>query len=197
MRNHKLKLNDNKTEFLTISSPHNNKEVNSIKIRIGGETILSSSTARNLGVVIDSVFNLDHHVTSICRSCYFHLRNIGAIRRYLNSDTSAQIIHAFITSKLDYCNSLLFGLPKKSLLRLKRIQNTAIRIITLCERHDNITPHLKALHWLPIHLRIEYKIILLTFKALNGLAPQYIRDLLIVRESSSNRIISEIIVKTY
>ena len=111
--------------------------------------------------------------------------NIGTIRRYLNSDTSAQIIHAFITSKLDYCNSLLFGLPKKSLLRLKRIQNTAIRIITLCERHDNITPHLKALHWLPIHLRIEYKIILLTFKALNGLAPQYIRDLLIVRESSS------------
>ena len=188
MITHKLKLNDDKTEFLTISSPHNSKELNSIKIKIGSATILSSQNARNLGVVIDSVFNLNNHITSICQSSYFHLRNISAIRRYLDSNTAAQVIHAFVTSRLDYCNSLLFGLPDKSLLRLKKIQNTAIRIITLCNRRDNITPHLKALHWLPVHLRIEFKILLLTFKALNGLAPDYLRDLLKFRTPSSYKL---------
>ena len=185
MVKHKLKLNDDKTEFLTISSPHNSKELNSLKVKIGDSTILSSQNARNLGVVIDSVFNLNKHVTSVCQSCYFHLRNISAIRCYLTPDTAAQIIHAFVTSKLDYCNSLLFGLPDYSVLRLIKVQNTAIRIITRCNRRDNITPRLKELHWLPVHLRIEYKIILLTFKALNGLAPAYIQDLLIVRTPSS------------
>ena len=82
------------------------------------------------------------------------------------------------TSKLDYCNSLFYNLPAKSLNRLKRIQNTAVRIITLCKPRDFITPHLKTLHWLPVHLRIEFKIILLTFKALNGLAPTYLSDLI-------------------
>ena len=115
---------------------------------------------------------------------YFHLRNIGAIRRYLNNETAAQIIHAFVTSKLDYCNSLLAKLPQNSLDRLKKVQNTAVRIITTCRIQDSITPHLKTLHLLPVHLRIDYKIILLTFKALHGLAPDYLRHLLKLRKTS-------------
>ena len=118
MIKHKLKLNDDKTEFIALSSPHNNNEINSMKIKIGQETIVSSKHVRNLGVIIDSIFNMDNHITSVCQSCYFHLRNIGKIRRYLNSDTCAQIIHSFVTSKLDYCNSLLYNLPQNSLFRL-------------------------------------------------------------------------------
>ena len=118
MIKHKLKLNDDKTEFITISSPHNSKEINGLKIKIGDETIISSQSVRNLGVVVDSIFNMEDHITAVCKSCHFHLRNIGAIRRYLNHETAAQIIHAFVTSKLDYCNSLLIGLPKNSLNRL-------------------------------------------------------------------------------
>ena len=174
----KLKLNDDKTEFIVISSPHNRKELNAIKIKIGDETICASHSARNLGVIMDCVFNMEAHITTVCQTSYFHLRNIGAIRRYLTNETAAQVIHAFVTSKLDYCNSLFYNLPAKSLNRLKRIQNTAVRIITLCKPRDFITPHLKTLHWLPVHLRIEFKIILLTFKALNGLAPTYLSDLI-------------------
>ena len=178
MVEHKLKLNDEKTEFIIISSPHNNNEINALNIKIGDETIIASKSARNFGVVFDSVFNMERHITSVCQSCYFHLRNIGAIRRYLNMEIAAQIIHSFVTSKLDYCNSLISGLPVKSISRLKKVQNTAVRIITSCQIQDNITPHLKSLHWLPVHLRIEFKILLFTFKILNDLAPDYLCDLL-------------------
>lgn len=178
MANHRLKLNDDKTEFITISSPHNNREMNSLNIKIGDETIIASRSVRNLGVIFDSVFNMENHVTSICQSCYFHLRNIGSIRPYLDNDTAAQMIHAFVTSKLDYCNSLLSKLPQKSIYRLTKVQNTAVRIITRCNIKNHITPHLKSLHWLPIHLRIEYKVLLFTFKIVNGLAPTYLSELL-------------------
>ena len=174
MVHHKLKLNDDKSEFIVISSPHNKKEVNSINIKIGDKVLSASCNVRDLGVVIDSVFNMDAHVTSVCKSCYFHLRNIGAIRPYLDSHSASQIIHAFITSRLDYCNSLLFGLSDKSLNRLRKVQNTAVRIVTLCKRNDHITPYLKELHWLPVHLRIDFKILLITYKILNGLAPEYL-----------------------
>lgn len=184
MVKHKLKLNDDKSEFIRLSSPHNNKEINGIKIKIGEETLIASNSVRNLGVLMDCVFDMEAHITSVCQACYFHLRNIGTIRRYLTADTAAQIIHAFVTSKLDYCNSLLYGLSATSLFRLKKVQNTAVRIITYCHSWDDITPHLKKLHWLPIHLRIKYKVILLTFKALNGLAPAYLLSLLNLRTTA-------------
>ena len=132
---------------------------------------------------MDSIFNMSEHITSVCQSCYFHLRNIGKIRPYLDSDTAAQIIHSFVTSKLDYCNSLLYKLPDNSLDRIKKVQNTAVRIITLCPIQNSITPHLKTLHWLPVRLRIEFKILLLTFKVLNRMAPKYLYDLLNFRET--------------
>ena len=87
-------------------------------------------------------------------------------------------MHAFVTSKLDTCNSLLYGLPKSQLSRLQRIQNTAARIVTRSRREDHITPVLMNLHWLPVEQRIEYKILLLTFKALHGLAPGYLQQLI-------------------
>lgn len=181
MVKNKLKLNDDKTEFMLISSPHNKKQLHSLSINIGSEIVNSSSSARNLGVVMDSVLNMEDHITSVCRSCYFHLRNIGAIRKYLDPDTAAQIIHAFITSRLDYCNALLKGLPAYLLHRLTKVQNTAVRIITLCDKKDDITPHLKSLHWLPVPLRIDFKLLLLTYKVLNGLAPSYLSDLLVIK----------------
>ena len=186
MIKHKLKLNDNKTELIVISSPYMSKELNTIKVSIGNEMVTCSRNVRNLGFIMDSTFKMDAHITSICQTCYYHLRNIGAIRCYLDTDTAAQLIHAFVTSKLDYCNSILFGLSNKSLSRLKKIQNTAVRIITMCNIRSNITPHLKSLHWLPVHLRIHYKIILLTFKTLNGLAPSYLFDILTLHNSSYN-----------
>lgn len=182
MIENKLKLNDDKSEFILISSPHNKQKFDMLSINIGPEIVNVTDSVRNLGVMMDSVLNMEDHVTSVCRTCYFHLRNIGAIRKYLDPDTAAQIIHAFVTSRLDYCNSLLHGLPKKLMSRLTKIQNTAVRIITLCNPQDNITPHLKTLHWLPVPLRIKFKLLLTCYKIINNLAPSYLNDLLIPLE---------------
>jgi len=179
MIENKLKLNDDKTEFMLITSPHNKNKFKSLSIRIGNENVDVTNRARNLGVVMDNLLNMENHVTSVCKSCYYHLRNIGMIRRYLDQDTAAQITHAFITSRLDYCNALFTGLPEYLILRLKKIQNTAVRIIMLCDIKDHVTPYLKTLHWLPVHLRIEFKLLLLTYKILNGLAPAYLCDLIV------------------
>ena len=124
------------------------------------------------------------HVTAVCKSAFFHLRNISKIRKFLNTETTKSLVHAFITSKVDYCNSLLYGVPKYLLLRLQRVLNCAARIVFKSNKYDHITPLLKELHWLPIEQRIKFKIFLITFKALNKQAPNYITDLLIPSKPS-------------
>ncbi len=87
------------------------------------------------------------------------------------------LVHAFMTSRLDYCNALLSGCPASSRNKLQIVQNAA-RVLTRSRKYDHITPILQSLHWLPIKFRISYKIILLAYKALNGLAPAYLTNLL-------------------
>ena len=121
---------------------------------------------------------LEQYVADICKVCFYHLRNIARIRDYLSLPDTETLVHAFITTKLDSCNSLLVGLPKSLLDRLQSIQNSAARLITHSKKYEHITPFMKQLHWVPVSFRIIYKILLITYKALNGLAPRYIRDLL-------------------
>lgn len=173
-----LKLNDDKTEFLVITTKRGAKAVGDMCLRLDDCIINANSSARNLGVIFDSTFSLETHVSSICKKSYMQMRQIGQVRKYLDVDSCKKLVNALVLSRLDYCNSLLYKLPKHLLHRLEKIQNTAARIITGAKRSDHMTPVLKDLHWLPIPLRIEYKILLITFKALNGYAPQYISDLL-------------------
>jgi len=128
--------------------------------------------------MFDCHLNMSKHISTICRSASYHLHKIGSARKYLTTDATAQIIHAFITSRIDYCNSLLHGIPETSLQRLQNIQNTAARIISKTRKYDHITPVLKSLHWLPVHLRVIFKILLLTYRIHHGLAPAYLSDLL-------------------
>ena len=88
------------------------------------------------------------------------------------------MIHSLVISRLDYGNGLLYGVPDKLLDKLQRVQNVAARVVVKASRYDHITPILKSLHWLPIRYRTEYKLLLLTFKALHHLAPSYLTDLL-------------------
>ncbi len=121
---------------------------------------------------------MDKQVDALCRSAYFHLSNIGRIRHLLSDRAAEQLVHAFVTARLDNGNSLLLGITKTQIARLQRVQNMAARIVTRTRRSEHITPILHSLHWLPVSYRIQYKILLLTFKALNGLAPAYLAELL-------------------
>ncbi|PIK34106.1 hypothetical protein BSL78_29072 [Apostichopus japonicus] len=133
--------------------------------------------AKSIGVIMDKHASMEDHITSVCRSAQYHLYNIGRIRKYLTREATEQLIHAFITSKLDYCNALFCGLPVKQIKRLQRLQNIAARIVTLT-KHLSFTPILHELHWLPVSQRIRFKVLLLVFKCQNNMAPPYLQDLI-------------------
>jgi len=178
MTQNKLKLNDDKSELLFISSSWQKRKSPVTDLTIGNHTVSPTSSAKNLGVTFDSHLKMDAQVRSICQKSHFHLRNIGKIRKYLNLDSANKVVHAFISSRLDYNNSLLYGLPKTQILKLQRLQNSAARIITRSKKAESITPHLIKLHWLPVKQRIDFKILTLTYRCLHNLAPQYLQTLL-------------------
>ena len=95
-------------------------------------------------------------------SAFYHLRKISLIRKHLTFDAAQLLVHALITSKLDYCNSLLYGLPKHVTKQLQRVQNADARIFSLSSQFCHITPVFMILHWLPIDLGIKFKILIIT-----------------------------------
>ena len=172
----KLKINDDKTEFLAISSSRSSVKLD-FSLTIGNESISQSASCRNLGVMFDKYANMDTQITSLCRSAHFHLRNIQAIRHLLTDSAAEQLVHALVTSRIDYCNSLLYGVPGYKLDKLQRVHNIACRIGCRIPKTAHITGHVKDLHWLPITMRIRFKVLLLTFRAYNDMAPAYLCDL--------------------
>ena len=124
----------------------------------------------NLGAVFDPNMN---------KSANYHLRNIGKISKFLNTDTTKSAIVSLVTSRHDYCNRLLCGITDELLCRLQKVQNNAARVVSGSKKYDHITPVLKDLHWLPIRKRIEFKNLLLTFKCMQGCAPLSLRELLV------------------
>ena len=175
----KLKFNDDKTEVLLIQSKYR-KPVSLESIQVGNAQIVPTERARNIGVIFDRVFSFDKHIINMTKNINYHLYNIGKLRKYLTNEAAKTYVHSVITSRLDFCNSLLYGLPQSSLHPLERALKNAARIVSLTRRSDHITPVMRSLHWLPLK-RIEYKIILLTHKTLKGLTPAYLSDLLVAK----------------
>ena len=127
---------------------------------------------------------MEKFVNSKCQSAYYHMRNIAKIRPFLNTKSIEQLVHAFITTNLDYCNSLLCGLPQTLLTKLQRIQNSAARLITKKSKRASISPILYQLHWLPVEQRITFKVLLIMFRALTTGSPSYIREILCSHQPS-------------
>ncbi len=119
------------------------------------------------------------HINSLSKLEFFHLRQIVQLRPFISINDAETLIQAFVSSRLDYCNALFTGLPATSIARLQYIQNSAARILTRTKRSAHITPILADLHWLSVAYRIKFKMILLIFKALTGLAPYYLWNLLL------------------
>ncbi|KAK7095925.1 hypothetical protein V1264_005279 [Littorina saxatilis] len=116
------------------------------------------------------------HIFFIIKTCFFHLRRIASIRRYLTHDACVKLVVSLIFSRLDYCNSLLAGgLPASSIHGLQRVQNAAARLTLRKTKRDHIIPLLRSLHWLPVNTRISYKLSTLVNKCLNdSAAPEYL-----------------------
>ena len=125
-----------------------------------------------------TVLKFDKQISSVVKTSFFQLRLLGKVKAYLPSKEFEQLIHLFITSRLDYCNSLYIGVDKCLIRRLQLVQNAAARLLTGKRRYDHITPVLADLHWLPVSYRIQFKYLLVVFKSLHGLAPHYLSELL-------------------
>lgn len=175
--NNCLKLNNDKTIILQISSKSKQK-LDIPEIQIGNVTIPYVVKARNLGIIFDSCMCLDKQITKVTQLAFRDIYNLNKVVRLLNRENAHAITHAFITSRLDYCNSIYYGLPDSQLNKLQRVQNAAARLITRLKKRDHVTPALKFLHWLPIKQRIQFKILLITYKTTISNKPTYLRELL-------------------
>ena len=148
-------------------------------VNIGNNVIAPSfPPLRNLGVHFDNNLSMEYHVKMVSKSINAALFKIGKIRKYLDTDTCCQLINGLMMSRLDYCNSLLYGANDSVLYQLQLLQNRAARVITFTSKFDHITQVLKDLHWLPVKQRITFKILLLCYKCLYQLAPDYLTELL-------------------
>ena len=180
MHANRLKLNDGKTEFLVMGTKEQRAKIDLPFISVGDDQVYVSSSAKLLGVTQEPDMKLKGQVNQTVKSVSYHLHNLAKIRKYLSRSACESLTHAIISSRLDFCNSLLYGLPKYEIKRLQKLQNTAARIVVGLGPRDHITPTLMELHWLKVEERIEFKVILLIHKALFHSGPAYIKDLLTV-----------------
>jgi exonuclease III/uncharacterized surface protein with fasciclin (FAS1) repeats len=176
--NNQLKLNENKTVIIHLSSRHRKKKNCIPHLSFGESNIVSSAFTTNLGVVFDEHLTLVRQINAVVRSANFALYNVAKLRSFLTPDITLNLIYCYFTSRIDYCNSLFIGLPTTQISKLQKLQNSAVRLIFRLKPRDHVTPYLIQLHWLPVRYRIEYKVILLTFKCLKYDEPLYIRNLL-------------------
>ncbi len=178
MSDNYLKLNADKTELILIGNPKRVAKVQHFELTLGDSVVRPSSSARNLGVIFDDTLSFKQFCLKSASAATFHIRPLSKIRDHLSRDLTSRLCTSFVLSRLDYCNSLLAGLPKCSLRPLQLAQNMAARLIVRARKSCHITPFLQELDWLPINERIEEKILKITFKSQNGLCPSYLSDLL-------------------
>uniref|UniRef100_A0A671YR52 Reverse transcriptase domain-containing protein n=1 Tax=Sparus aurata TaxID=8175 RepID=A0A671YR52_SPAAU len=173
-----LQLNCDKSEIILIGPKSLATSTQNFSLSIDNTTLSPSPFIRNLGIIFNNNLSFEHHISRLTQTAFFHLKNIARLRPLLSFSAAETLIHAFITSRLDYCNSILYGSSSKVLNKLQYIQNSAARLLTHTRSHEHITPVLQHLHWLPIPYRINFKLLLLTHKALHNQAPSYLTDLL-------------------
>ena len=174
-----LKLNSDKTEIIIIGSDAARKKFNLSSFDFAGSKVdISNVSVKNLGVIFDSGLTMKDQIAKTVKTATYHLRNISRVRKYLTIDSTKKAIVTLILSRIDYCNSLYAGLPSSTLKPLQMVQNYAARIVFNKSKFDHVTPLFSDLHWLPIQHRISFKIILIVYKCLNDIAPNYLRELL-------------------
>ena len=172
-----LRSNAEKTEVILFTSRFT-KTPNIEKLFFDSTVIELTEKVRDLGVILHKNLTPTYHINETYRKATNAIRSIGRIRKYLANKNLKLLVNALVISRLDYCNSILYGLPKRELDKLQRVQNTAARLITGTKQYDHIKPAFQKLYCLPVESRIIFKVILITFKILHGLSPAYLSSLL-------------------
>ena len=184
MNSNKLMLNPGKTEAMISGTKLRIGQVDDVSLPIEDSIIPFQPSVKYLGVTLDQTLTMQNHIGNVCRSTFLALRRIASIRPFLSTPSTATLVHAYVTSRLDYCNSILFGLPSEQLTRLQRVQNNAARLVLKKGKRDHITPLLKELHWLPIPYRIQFKLAILAFRHFDKSLPPYLSQSLNIYQTS-------------
>ena len=171
-------LNPDKSEVLLVASKTNAKKfAKGSGVSVAGSQIAYSVNLKSLGVTIDQSLTFDQHVRNVVKASNFHIRALRHIRPMLDRKVANTIACSIVSTRLDYCNSLLYGTTASNIAKLQRVQNSLARVVAGTKRRDHIKPVLKDLHWLPIEQRVQYKVALITHKVLATAQPQYLADL--------------------
>ena len=175
----RLQLNPSKTEIIWFGTKVSLEKMKNmdLALHVGNDVIKPAAVVRDLGVVLDSELSMKPHVSKVTSVCFYHLRRLKQVRRILGQQTTTSLVTAFILGRLDYCNSVLAGLPKSTISPLQRVQNAAVRLICGLRSRDHITPALRELHWLPVEQRISFKLCVLMHLVHTGRSPTYLSDL--------------------
>ena len=167
---HFMKINPEKTELMLLYPSSLSREVIIKGVLLEDQCIRFSEKVKNVGVWIDCNLTLNKHVNSIISHSYKLLKDIGRVKKYISRSDLEKIVHAVISSRLDYCNSLLMNTSQINLQKYQKLQNAAARLILGRRRRDSATAALRELHWLNVEARITFKVILLVYKILHGLS---------------------------
>ena len=179
MSTNKLKLNPDKTEFLLIAKERQqSKYLSMFLFELLGVKTNPAKSVRNLGVIFDNNFTFRSHISVVCSSCFYHMQDLRRIHRHLDMDSAKLLATALVSSRLAYCNSLLYGIADIDLTRLQRVQNQLARLVTKSPPFTRSILLLHSLHWLPVRFRIRFKINLLTYKTLREKQPVYLHSML-------------------
>ncbi|KAF7248518.1 NHP2-like protein 1 [Varanus komodoensis] len=177
MRANKLKLNPDKMEVLLVGG--SSSWVGDLDLALDRVALPLKNRVCSLGVLLDPKLSLEAQVTAVVRSAFLQLRLVHQLHPYQEEDCLVTVTHTLVTSQLDFCNVLYVGLPLKTVRILQMVQNRAARLLKGTGRYSHITPVLYQLHWFPIEVRAQFKVLVITYKALNGLGPGYLKERLL------------------
>jgi Reverse transcriptase (RNA-dependent DNA polymerase) len=178
MSSNRLRLNAAKTQFIWLGSQRRLSHIDRTAIRASFPNFDTLPVVRDLGVLLDEELTMANHVNTLCRTCFYELRQIRVIRRNLSHEAAITLVHSFIMTRLDYCNSILVGLPLFRIRQLQSVLNCAARVVANLSKFSHISAYMRdTLHWLPVDRRIEFKLLLLSRASILRTAPDYISEL--------------------
>ena len=188
MKVNRLKLNQDKTQFMWNSRKQMLEKISLEEIHARFPDVKFLTLVNDLGVILDEGLEMNEQIGSICRSGFYHLRQIRGIRHSSSDAAARTAIQAFVMSKIDYCNSALLGLSQAKVNRVQHVMNAAARMLLKLPKFSHISTQMKnELHWLPVQERIQFKVILTTWRCITGCAPDYLQELCILLSGITGR----------